>query len=50
MYNFQCNIEVFYKFYPHSALNVLYQNEESVFIDAWYSTRVTTNFLRILGT
>ena len=23
----------FYKFYPHSALNALYQNEESVFID-----------------
>ena len=39
----------FYKFYPHSALNALYQNEESVFIDTCCSKRVTTNFLRKLG-
>ena len=40
----------FYNFYPHSALNALYQNEESVFIDAYCSNRVATNFLRKLST
>ena len=39
-----------YNFYPHSALNALYQNEESVFIDACCNNRVTENFLRKLGT
>ena len=45
LYNFQCNIQIFYNFYPHSALNALHQNEESVFVDACCSNRVTTNLV-----